>query len=285
MAEERNVGLARATEPEIAEDSTKEELQRRMEEARESITQTVTEIKETVATQYQNVKTTINESLDWREQFRRRPLPFAIGALGVGLVLGYSIGGALAGAGSDDDDDDDDYDTEDAALLSSTERTYAPQAITGGSAYGSTAYPQAFAASAASASDVGPSSRPSYSAGYEAQASGGSALSSQESASDDGSSDEADKPGLMDRFKETKAYDRLQGELSTLGDRAIDELSKTAQAVVLPMIFGKIKDLIGIDLSTQREVAQRSRLEQESAKAGAATSAATKPQGSSQGGF
>ena len=149
MAEERNVGLARATEHEGGEDSTKEELQRRMEEARESITQTVTEIKETVATQYQNVRTTINESLDWREQFRRRPLPFTIGALGVGVVLGYSIGGVLAGGGSDDDYDEDDYDTEDAALLSSAERTYASQAITGG-AYGSTAYPQASAQPAAS---------------------------------------------------------------------------------------------------------------------------------------
>ena len=45
MAEERNLGLARAREV-GAEDPSKEALQRRMEEARDSITNTVTEIKE-----------------------------------------------------------------------------------------------------------------------------------------------------------------------------------------------------------------------------------------------
>ena len=93
---------------------------------------------------------------------------------------------------------------------------------------------------------------------------------------------EPDKPGLLDRFKETKAYDRLQVELSTLGERAVDELSKTAQAVVLPALLSKLKDFIGIDLSTQREVSQRSTLEQETAKAGAATSAAAGTRSSSQ---
>jgi hypothetical protein len=72
---------------------------------------------------------------------------------------------------------------------------------------------------------------------------------------------------VLARFRETKAYDRLQDELSTLGERAVEELSKTARNVVLPALLGKVKDMIGIDLSTQREVAQRSRLEQESATA------------------
>ena len=48
-----------------------------------------------------------------------------------------------------------------------------------------------------------------------------------------------------------------------MGSRAVEELSKTAQQVVLPALLGKLKDLIGIDLSTQREVAQRSKLEQQ----------------------
>src|SRR5688500_8934628 len=106
MAEERNVGLARAAEPRLDEtdatDDTKAELQRRMEEARESITQTVTEIKDTVTQQYQQVKDTISDSLDWREQYRRRPLPFTAGALVGGALLGYCVAGAF---GSDDEDD------------------------------------------------------------------------------------------------------------------------------------------------------------------------------------
>lgn len=264
MAEERNLGVARAPEPQADTDATKEHLQRRMEEARESITQTVTEIKETVANQYQYVRETISETLDWREQFRRRPAAFSIGALTVGCILGYSVAGALRG-----DRDARYYEEEEdtgAGILpaSGSRPAYAAQAITSG-AYGSTAYERGPAAEstyqrvspAETPPPSAPDSRPSYSSGYEAA-----------------TSPEPSKPGLVERFKESKAYDRLQAEISTLGDRVIDELSKTAQTVVLPALLGKLKDLIGIDLSTQRDVAQRSTLEKQATTARAGTAAA-----------
>ncbi|MDT7604351.1 MAG: hypothetical protein QOF61_2348 [Acidobacteriota bacterium] len=256
MAEERNLATARA--PEIVRDDdepTKEELQRRMEEARDSISQTVNDIKDTVTTQYQNVKETISQSLDWREQYRRRPVAFTVGALGVGLALGYSIGGVAFGDGDDLAgryyEAEGEYGENDDTLQPHAP-SYAAQAITGG-AYGSTAYAPAPPAQASAAESTG--SRPSYSSGYESAP----------------ASEESDKPSLLARFRETKAYDRLQDELGTLGERAVEELSKTARSVVLPALLGKLKDLIGIDLSTQRDVAQRSRLEQESATAAAAT--------------
>ena len=59
MAEERTLGLARARETSgesWGEEPSKEALQRRMEEARDSISNTVTEIKENVAQQVENVK-------------------------------------------------------------------------------------------------------------------------------------------------------------------------------------------------------------------------------------
>ncbi|MCA1592717.1 MAG: hypothetical protein LC754_08720 [Acidobacteria bacterium] len=87
----------------------------------------------------------------------------------------------------------------------------------------------------------------------------------------------------MERFKETQAYDRLQQELSTLGSRAVEELSKTAQNVVLPALLGKLKDLIGIDLGTQREVAKRSKLEHEAVSTAAATDAVADEQASATG--
>ena len=267
MAEERNVGTARAPETDTTaadDDVTKADLQRRMDEARESITQTVSEIKDTVTTQYQNVKETITQSLDWREQYRRRPVAFSVGALGVGLLVGYSVGGAL---GSDDtemperyyESEGDDYETNEVSVRTPAERSYASHAIVGG-AYGSTAstpMPQQAKAAYDEAQ-----ARPSYSSGYEA------ALTSPE----------PDKPGLLDRFKETQAYDRLQSEVSTLGSRAVEELSKTAQSVVLPALLGKLKDMIGIDLSTQREVAQRSKLEHQATAASAATTSAQEEQ-------
>jgi hypothetical protein len=86
MAEERTLGLARAQE-QTAEEPSKEELQRRLGEARDSISNTVTEIKETVANQVQAVK----DTLDWREQFKKRPVIWSASAMGVGFCVGYCI--------------------------------------------------------------------------------------------------------------------------------------------------------------------------------------------------
>src|SRR5215211_6043483 len=86
MAEERTLGLARAQDY-TAEEPSKEELQRRLGEARDSITNTVTEIKETVANQVQAVK----DTLDWREQFKKRPVVWSAGAIGFGFCVGYCV--------------------------------------------------------------------------------------------------------------------------------------------------------------------------------------------------
>ena len=97
MAEERTLGLARAQDY-TAEEPSKEELQRRMGEARDSISNTVTEIKETVANQVQAVK----DTLDWREQFKKRPVVWSAAALGAGFCTGYCIANFVKG-------DSDDY--------------------------------------------------------------------------------------------------------------------------------------------------------------------------------
>jgi len=95
MAEERTLGLARAQDY-TSEEPSKEELQRRLGEARDSITNTVTEIKETVANQVQAVK----DTLDWKEQFKKRPVIWSAAALGVGFCTGYCIANFVKG---DDD--------------------------------------------------------------------------------------------------------------------------------------------------------------------------------------
>src|SRR5919206_5298894 len=106
MAEERNLGLARATDAPGETDSTKAELQRRMEEARESISQTVTEIKDTVVNQYQQVKENISDTLDWREQYKRHTLPFTLTAFAVGAAVGYAVMGAFKGDGDEEEYDE-----------------------------------------------------------------------------------------------------------------------------------------------------------------------------------
>ena len=92
MAEERTLGLARAQEY-SAEEPSKEELQRRLNDARGSITSTVSEIKETVANLVQAVK----DTLDWREQFKKRPVAWSAAAMGVGFCTGYCIAGYVKG--------------------------------------------------------------------------------------------------------------------------------------------------------------------------------------------
>jgi len=211
MAEERTLGQARARAV-TEEEPSKEELQRRMEEARDSISHTVTEIKDTVVNQYQSVKDTINETLDWREQFRKRPVVWSAGALGAGFFVGYGIAAAIKG--------DDDH-QEEARLASMKRVNPSARSITPSDRY--------YAAQGADSRPDGENATPSSTATAEQE--------------------EPSGPGLFERFKETAAYDRLEREVSSLGDRFRDELSKTAVEVVLPMLLVKLTDLIGIDLS------------------------------------
>jgi hypothetical protein len=191
MAEERTLGLARARERETnGEEPSKEELQRRMDEARDSITNTVTEIKENVAQQYENVK----DALDWREHFKRQPLAWSLGAAGVGFFVGYGIAAAIKG---------DDYD--EVHQASTTAYSLAAQPVLGAPPLESPAKPNG----------------------------------------------KADGPSVLERFKETSAYERLSKEAGALGDRLVEELSTTAQQVVLPALLKQIKSWIGLDLSSK----------------------------------
>ncbi len=208
MAEERTLGLARAREADN-EELSKEELQRRMEEARDSITNTVTEIKETVSQQYESVK----DALDWREHFKRQPVAWSLGAAGVGFFVGYGIAAALTG------DDDDKHDYYASTLRPSSSHSYAAQPVIG----------EPLAA----------------------------AMSAKTNGKDEG-------PGMLERFKDTSAYERLSKEAGALGDRLIEELSSTAQQVVLPALLKKIKGWVGIDLS-DKTPSMRSKHESRSA--------------------
>jgi hypothetical protein len=119
MAEERTLGLARAQE-QPGEEPSKQELQRRLDEARDSISHTVTEIKESVASQVQAVK----ETLDWREQFKKRPVVWSAGALGVGFLIGYGLAAIVKG-----DDDENDYASSYDRYYAGEQKSYAAQPV------------------------------------------------------------------------------------------------------------------------------------------------------------
>ncbi|HVF68758.1 MAG TPA: hypothetical protein VM914_13895 [Pyrinomonadaceae bacterium] len=95
-------------EGEAAEESeSKAALRKQMEEARESISDTVAEIKSVVAHQYEEVRDTVEtvregvgEVLDWRTEFDRNPLVWGAGAVSIGILVGFGIARAF-----DDEDE------------------------------------------------------------------------------------------------------------------------------------------------------------------------------------
>jgi hypothetical protein len=91
MAQERAVERDQA-EPVVARRRAKAQLERRMNEARDSISHTVEEIKETVEGQYEAVKRTVDGVLDWREQLQKNPVVWSVGALSAGFAFGYTLG-------------------------------------------------------------------------------------------------------------------------------------------------------------------------------------------------
>ena len=250
MAEEGTLGTVRASGEDV--EPSKEELQRRMEEARHEITQAVTEIKETVTNQYYSMKETVSDALDWRHHFRKRPVAFSVGALGVGFLVGYGIAGAFKGNGRGREGYPSQDETDVYARTGATPARYEEDEVERHSAFHGHPY-------AAQAIIDAPRERASESEGEQY----GEAVGESNERTPRGGGDytysaprqereEESKPSLLDRFKETSAYERLEAEVASLGDRFIDELSKTAQEVVLPALFNKIKELFGVDLSNKQ---------------------------------
>jgi hypothetical protein len=193
MAEERTLGLARAPEH-TTEEPSKEELQRRLGEARNSISHTVTEIKETVANQVQAVK----DTLDWREQFKKRPVAWSLGALGVGFATGYCIANFVKG---------DEHYAYSAAIDRFGEQS---------KQYTS----QSFAETGAMAPPM-----------------------SKQTQQKNGAHDSG--PGFFDKIANTHAFERVRDEAGNIGEAIVQELSKTAKAVVLPAIMTSLRNFIG----------------------------------------
>ena len=86
---------ARAGASDASEGASKAQLQRRMDNAREDISETVNEIKETITDQYESVKETVSETLDWRAQFRKHAVAWSLGAVALGYIVGTGIAATL----------------------------------------------------------------------------------------------------------------------------------------------------------------------------------------------
>jgi hypothetical protein len=76
----------------IDTEPTKQQLQRQMARTRESLAETVGEIRETVEQQVDAVKDGVSSVLNYREEFQKDPLVWSLGALSAGFALGYTVG-------------------------------------------------------------------------------------------------------------------------------------------------------------------------------------------------
>jgi hypothetical protein len=88
MARQPN-SITRANEKEAP---NKQQLERQIGRTRESLAETVEEIKETAEQGYASVKQTVSGVLDYREEFQKDPLVWSLGALSAGFALGYAVG-------------------------------------------------------------------------------------------------------------------------------------------------------------------------------------------------
>jgi len=71
---------------------SKAQLQREMARTRESLAETVGELKDTVEKEVGIVKKGVTDVMDYREQFQKDPIVWSLGALSAGFALGYTVG-------------------------------------------------------------------------------------------------------------------------------------------------------------------------------------------------
>ena len=87
-----STGTGSAQDTEVNEEPTKRELQDQMDRTRESLAETVAEIKDTVEHEVRAVRKSVSGVLDYREAFQKEPLVWSLGALSAGFALGYTVG-------------------------------------------------------------------------------------------------------------------------------------------------------------------------------------------------
>jgi hypothetical protein len=71
---------------------SQKELQRKIGRTRDSVRSTVEAIQDKAEQQYETVKQTVSDVLDYRDEFQKEPVVWSLGALSAGFALGYTVG-------------------------------------------------------------------------------------------------------------------------------------------------------------------------------------------------
>lgn len=198
-------------------DASAEELQRLLRERRESITQTVEEIKMTMNSGFQDTKQQVSQTFDWRHQMRQHPLAAVAGALAVGFVAGQLLGRAFSAGGSR---------IRHARIRRETEREATPSRAATGTAFGA-------------GTSLAPQSRPTF---ESARAS--ASPTPQQRAEHPARPERLREPREPRRFISPAVKSRVGGRfeetLSDIAENFLSEVSRIGRDVVIPTILGRL---------------------------------------------
>lgn len=173
--------------------------------------------------------------LEWRSQVSRRPVAASLGALGVGLLIGYTVKGALTKRKTEIDDDyyvadfmmdetrsdDDDFTRgDDFTRKDFTRKDFTEVDFDNASSLAATSD----SADAASS--------------YSRRGSNKRTAKRQDSRS-------KNSRGLLSKLTDTSMFGRLQSEVAKLSNQAIEQLSDLGNSVLVPAISSKIKTAVG----------------------------------------
>src|SRR5205807_4790938 len=92
MATKTSASRARRTHHSDGREPSQKELQSKIGQTRHSLRTTVEAIQDKAEQQYQTVKHTVSNVLDYRDEFQKEPVVWSLGALSAGFALGYSVG-------------------------------------------------------------------------------------------------------------------------------------------------------------------------------------------------
>lgn len=197
--------------------------------------------------------------LDWRTQVRQRPAAVSVGALSIGLLTGYCIGGTLMnrkGGRSSSATGSSMSDTT-SMQLSSTQSSsasavsklpaYTPEAAeqVQDSAYGVSGQEQTSSHDASQSSlnssttDEALQTMPDYPPSY------GKDYKDKSGTKPRRAKPQRKESKLFAKFKQTSAFDRLQTEVSKISNQLINQLSDVGHNTVLPAITDKANQIFG----------------------------------------
>lgn len=199
----------------------------------------------------------------WRTEVRQRPIAVSVGALSIGLLTGYYVGGTLTNrSGGRRSSNASGSSTSYSASTQSSSASaaelipaYTPEAAKkvldavnrGSGQEQSNSHDASQNSPARSTPSEDLPTTPGYPPSY------GNDFKAKSTAKPRRAKQPRKESKLLAKFKQTSAYDRLQTEVSRISNQLIDQLSDIGHNAVLPAISGKANEVFGNQPAPQKQ--------------------------------